>query len=64
MAQDPCTKARSIRNIRGTPKVSINLTKDWEAAFKAVIDDIPKVKKFEGKLGESAATLLKGIQSH
>ena len=34
--------------------------KEWEAALKAVINDIPKVKKFEGKLAESASTLLKG----
>lgn len=34
--------------------------KEWEAALKAVLNDIPKVKKFEGKLSESPATLLKG----
>ncbi len=34
--------------------------KEWEAALQAVLNDIPKVKKFEGKLSESSATLLKG----
>ncbi len=37
--------------------------KDWEAALKAVIDDIPNVKKFEGKLGESPDTLYDGIKA-
>ncbi|MFM8369507.1 MAG: oligoendopeptidase F, partial [Chloroflexota bacterium] len=37
--------------------------KDWEAALKAVIDDIPNVKKFEGKLGESPETLYNGIKA-
>lgn len=34
--------------------------KEWEAALQAVLKDIPKVKKFEGKLGESPESLLKG----
>lgn len=34
--------------------------KEWEAALLAVLNDIPKVKKFEGKLSEGSATLLKG----
>ena len=38
-------------------------TKDWEAALKAAIDDIPNVKKFEGKLGTSPETLLEGIKA-
>ncbi|MBK6647605.1 MAG: oligoendopeptidase F [Anaerolineales bacterium] len=37
--------------------------KEWEAALKAVIDDIPNVKKYEGKLGESPETLLAGIKA-
>lgn len=35
--------------------------KDWEAALKDVLDDVPNVKKFEGKLGEGAANLLAGL---
>lgn len=38
-------------------------TKEWEAALKAIIDDIPNVKKYEGKLGESPETLLAGIKA-
>ena len=38
-------------------------SKDWEAALKAVIDDIPNVKKFEGKLGESPEMLYDGIKA-
>ena len=37
--------------------------KEWEAALKAVIADIPNVKKYEGKLGESPETLLAGIKA-
>jgi oligoendopeptidase F len=37
--------------------------KQWEAALKAVLADVPKVKKFEGKLGQSPASLLKGTQA-
>jgi oligoendopeptidase F len=37
--------------------------KEWEAALKAVIDDIPNVKKFEGKLGVSPETLFEGMKS-
>lgn len=35
--------------------------KDWEVALKAVLDDVPNVKKYEGKLSESPAKLLEGI---
>lgn len=35
--------------------------KDWEAALKSVLDDIPNVKKYEGKLSESADTLLEAM---
>ena len=37
--------------------------KEWDEGLKAVIDDIPNVKKFEGKLGESPETLLAGIKA-
>lgn len=37
--------------------------KDWEAALKAVMDDIPNVKRFEGKLGESPEMLYDGIKA-
>lgn len=37
--------------------------KEWEAALKAIINDLPKVKKFAGKLGTSPETLLKGIKA-
>ncbi|HRQ23935.1 MAG TPA: oligoendopeptidase F [Anaerolineales bacterium] len=37
--------------------------KQWETALKAVLADVPKVKKFEGKLGQSPASLLKGTQA-
>jgi len=37
--------------------------KEWEAALKAVIDDIPNVKKYEGKLGEGPETLFEGIKA-
>ncbi len=35
--------------------------KDWETALKSVLDDIPNVKKYEGKLSESADTLLEAM---
>lgn len=35
--------------------------KEWEAALQSVMNDVPKVKKYEGKLGESPAALLKGM---
>lgn len=34
--------------------------KEWETALQAVLNDIPNVKKFEGKLGESPSALLDG----
>jgi oligoendopeptidase F len=37
--------------------------KDWEDALQALLKDIPSLKKFQGKLGESAATLLNGINA-
>ncbi|HCR71068.1 MAG TPA: oligoendopeptidase F [Anaerolineae bacterium] len=37
--------------------------KDWEAALKAVLDDVPNVKKFEGTLSEGPAKLLEGIKA-
>lgn len=37
--------------------------KDWEAALKAALEDIPNVKKHEGKLGESPEALLQGIKA-
>ena len=37
--------------------------KEWDEGLKAVLDDIPNVKKFEGKLGESPETLLAGIKA-
>lgn len=37
--------------------------REWEAALKAVMNEIPHVKKYEGKLGESPETLLKGIEA-
>ncbi|MDP1545255.1 MAG: oligoendopeptidase F [Anaerolineales bacterium] len=37
--------------------------KQWETALKAVLKDIPSVKKFEGKLGQSPASLRKGMQA-
>lgn len=36
---------------------------DWEAALQAVLKDIPSVKKYEGKLGDSVTTLLNGINA-
>lgn len=35
--------------------------KEWEAALQSILNDVPKVKKHEGKLSESPAALLKGI---
>jgi len=37
--------------------------KDWEDALQALLKDIPSLKKFQGKLGESAATLLNGLNA-
>ncbi|GMV34473.1 MAG: oligoendopeptidase F [Chloroflexi bacterium] len=37
--------------------------KEWEAALKALIADIPNVKKHEGKLGVSPESLLAGIKA-
>ena len=34
--------------------------KEWEAALLSVLNDIPKVKEYEGKLGQNSAVLLKG----
>ncbi|MDQ0198195.1 oligoendopeptidase F [Neobacillus ginsengisoli] len=35
---------------------------DWEKEFQDVKNEIPKVKEFKGKLGESAETLYKALQ--
>lgn len=37
--------------------------KEWEAALTAVLASVSKVKKFEGKLGQSPASLLKGMRA-
>ena len=36
----------------------------WEKEVDRIIEDIPSVKKFQGRLGESAATLLDALQSY
>ncbi len=36
--------------------------KQWEAALKSIIKDLPKVRRFAGKLGESPEMLLKGLK--
>ncbi|MCB0101309.1 MAG: oligoendopeptidase F [Anaerolineales bacterium] len=38
-------------------------SKQWEAALKALIKDLPNVKKFAGKLGQSPEMLLKGLKA-
>lgn len=35
--------------------------KDWEDALQALLKDIPSLKKYQGKLGESVTNLLNGI---
>jgi oligoendopeptidase F len=35
----------------------------WEKEVDAIIADIPNVKKYQGRLGESAATLLEGFNA-
>ena len=35
--------------------------KEWEAAVGQILADLPKIKKFEGKLGESPETLVKAF---
>lgn len=37
--------------------------KDWEIALQAVLKDAPKVKKFEGKLGESPTMLIAALDA-
>jgi oligoendopeptidase F len=37
--------------------------KQWEAALKAVLKDIPGITKFKGRLGQSPAALLKGLKA-
>jgi oligoendopeptidase F len=37
--------------------------KDWEAALKAVLEDVPNVKKFEGTLSEGPTKLLEAIEA-
>ena len=37
--------------------------KEWEAEVAAILADLPNVKKYEGRLGESAEVLLEGMRS-
>ena len=37
--------------------------KEWEAEVAAILADLPNVKKFEGRLGESADVLLEGMRA-
>jgi oligoendopeptidase F len=37
---------------------------DWEAAFEAVSDRVPELERFEGRVTESAATLLEAFETH
>jgi len=36
----------------------------WEKEVERIIADIPSIKKFQGRLGESAATLLKAFKTY
>ncbi len=38
-------------------------TKDWEAEVNAILAELPNVKKYEGRLGESPETLLEGMRA-
>ena len=45
--------------------VSIYATdEDWEAALEAVRERIPELERFEGRVTESAATLLEAFETH
>jgi oligoendopeptidase F len=35
--------------------------KDWEAAVEIILGDLPQIKKYEGRLGESAEVLLEAL---
>ena len=37
--------------------------KEWEAEVSAILAELPNVKKYEGKLGESPEMLLEGMQA-
>ncbi len=37
--------------------------KAWEAELKRILKDLPSIKKYEGKLGESAETLVKAFDA-
>ena len=37
--------------------------KDWEAAVKNILDELPNIKKYEGRLGEGAETLVEALDS-
>lgn len=37
--------------------------KDWEAEVKSILADLPNIKKYEGRLGESAETLVEALDS-
>ncbi len=37
--------------------------KEWEAEVDAILADLPNVKKYEGRLGESADVLLEGMHA-
>src|SRR5258706_15788220 len=36
----------------------------WEKEVERIIADVPSIKKFQGRLGESAATLLKAFKTY
>lgn len=62
MAKIPARKQVSKKYTWNAESV-FKTTKEWDAALKAVIDDIPNVKKYEGKLSESPESLLAGIKA-
>src|SRR5688572_7105907 len=37
--------------------------KEWEVELQALLKEVPNVKKHEGKLGESPAALLEGLDA-
>ncbi len=37
--------------------------KEWEAEVKSILADLPNIKKYEGRLGESAETLVEALDS-
>ena len=62
MAKIPARKQVSKKYTWNAESV-FKTTKEWDAALKAVIDGIPNVKKYEGKLSESPKSLLAGIKA-